>query len=163
VTDPTDLTEAQRHVAQLDYELTRQDALERLRFQAEFSQSAWKGLTLVNGGAIIALFTFIGNYHHGTDPTRIWAAFACFAGGLALNLASIMTGFLSQSYFMKSDVSALWNKQAEMHGYEPQHRETQGREFGMGNLWWRIAVGACSLSLAAFIVGSGLALAGVTI
>ena len=45
----------------MDYEASTAHASERLRFQQETAVAAIKSLTLVNGGAILALLTFIGN------------------------------------------------------------------------------------------------------
>jgi hypothetical protein len=162
-TAPTDQTVASRHIAALDFELAKLDVLERLKFQASFAQSAWQALTLVNGGAIVALFTFIGSAKPHLDQTRIWAGFVCFAVGLSFNILSILTGFLAQAWFMKATTSSAWNKQAEMHGYQPRYTAEVQRELGWGNIWEGLAICAAVVSLISFIVGSGFALAGVSL
>ena len=48
-------------IAKLDYEHFKADALGRFNSVDEFARGALRGLTLGNGGAIVALFTFIGN------------------------------------------------------------------------------------------------------
>jgi hypothetical protein len=160
---PTDPATAVRHIAQLDFELAKLDVLERLKFQAEFAQTAWKSLTLVNGGAIVALFTFIGNARPMLDQSRIWIGFVCFAVGLSTNIVSIMAGFLAQAFYMKTTTSAAWNKQAEMHGYAPQYADEQMREARIGDIWEVVAIAACVLSLVTFVIGAGFSLAGVSV
>jgi len=160
--EPTDEVVARRHAAALDYDLAKADILERLKFQASFADAAWRSLALVNGGAIVALFTFIGNARPKIDHSLIWAGFVCFAFGLALNIVSIMGGFLAQAFYMKATTSSAWNKQTEMHGYEPQYVELQQREQTAGDRWEIVAIAAAVLSLIAFIIGAACALGGVT-
>lgn len=159
---PTDPNLAARHIAALDFEFAKSDVMERLRFQADFAKVAWQSLSLVNGGAIVALFTFIGHAKPELNSqSHLWVGFVCFAVGLAINIASIVFGFMSQAYFMRGSVSATWNEQAKMHGHEPQHVEVGEREMMVGNRWHALALTACVLSLVAFIVGAAFSLAGV--
>src|SRR5438552_5652155 len=118
---PTDPGIAARHIAAMDFELAKADFLERLRFQADFAKVAWQSLSLVNGGAIVALFTFIGNARPALDQHLIWTGFGCFAFGLAINIASILFGFMSQAYFMRATAFGGWNEQAKMHGHPPRY------------------------------------------
>src|SRR3954471_9041 len=101
---PTDPNLAARHIAALDFEVAKADTLERLKFQADFAKVAWQSLSLVNGGAIVALFTFIGNAKPTLDQHLIWIGFECFAFGLAINIASVLCGFMSQAYFMRGTI-----------------------------------------------------------
>jgi hypothetical protein len=158
----TDELAASRSIAALDFELAKADLLERLKFQGTFSETAWRSLTLVNGGAIVALFTFIGNAKPSIEESLLWWGFGCFVLGLALNNLSIMGGFFAQAYFMKSSISDAWNKQAEMHGLAPQHATQYASEMRTGERWEVFAIGGCVLSLVAFIAGAALSLAAVT-
>jgi hypothetical protein len=160
---PTEQSTVVRHVAALDYELAKADVLERLKFQATFAEIAWRSLTLVNGGAIVALFTFIGNARPAIDHSLIWVGFGCFAAGLVSNILSIMAGFFAQAFYMKSTTSAAWNKQLEMHGYEPQYAEVQVGEQRAGDRWEWTAIITAVASLLAFVAGAACALQGVTV
>ena len=159
---PTDPHVAKREIAALDFEYAKTDAIERLKFQAQFAEVAWRSLALINGGAIVALFTFIGNAHPSIDYRMMWISFGFFAGGLVFNILSILTGFLAQAFYMKATMSGAWNEQMQMHGYEPLHRELQKTENRWGGRWEASAIVACLLSLAAFIGGAGFALQGVS-
>ncbi|MEA1015578.1 hypothetical protein [Sphingosinicella sp. LY1275] len=149
-------------IAKLDYELAKLDAAERLRFQGEFSQTMFRSLTLVNGGAIVALFTLVGAGAPGVNISALWLAFPAFATGLTFNLLSIAGAYFSQGWFMRSSISTTWNKQAEIHGLKGDYTELQQHEFAVGDRWQKGAAGAAIASLVAFIVGSALALAAVT-
>ena len=163
MTDPTDKDLAKRHAAALDYDLAKADVLERLKFQASFAETGWRSLTLVNGGAIVALFTFIGNAGPSVDESLIWTGFFFFVVGLGSNIVSILGGFLAQAFYMKATTSIAWNKQAEMHGYQPPFAKVQQDEERTGDRWEILAIAAAVLSLIAFVAGASCALAGVTV
>lgn len=158
---PTDPNTAARHIAALDFEFAKGDVMERLRFQAEFAKVVWQSLSLVNGGAIVALFTFIGNVQPLLNSHAMWAGFGCFVFGLAVNILSILLGFMSQASFMRATTSAAWNEQQKMHGYPPTHVDELNAEMKTGNRWHLAAIVSAVLSLIAFVAGSAFALVGV--
>lgn len=161
------LHEQNREIAKLDYENLKQESVDRLKFQIEYSQGIMRALMLVNGGAIVALFTFIGNI--GADgavtyqPVWIWRAFIAFSLGLTLSILSSFGAFFSQYWFALSTVSEMWMKQAEMVGNVPAAELLADRNklFIKGNRAVGLGILAAILSLVAFVVGSGLALKGV--
>lgn len=148
-----------REIARLDYEFFKGEISERLKFQVEFAHAVLRGLTLTNGGAIVALFTFIGNSGADFDRQLIWWAFGLFSLGLVLTLVSSTGAFFSQSFYMKSTVSQLWNAQVDMLGgkgefdYKTEYRKGEWSE--------AIGIAAGLLAIGLFIVGAGFALAGV--
>jgi hypothetical protein len=149
--------------ARLDYENLTADAADRLRLQGEMAQAIFRGLTLVNGGAIIALFTFIGNSESEFDATKIWWAFGCFVSGLALTLVALMAAFRSQSCYMKSsqyeasDNQRVWLNLPPRNASSPNHRT----EYRLGEIAEYVAMGAVGSAFMAFVIGSGFALTGV--
>lgn len=155
--------EQRRTEARLDYESLTADASERLKMQAEIAQAIFRGLTLVNGGAIIALFTFIGNSELTYDATNIWWAFGCFVLGLASTLVAIMAAFRSQSCYMKSSQYEAWDKQRLMLNLplrNPGPRDYLA-EYRSGEIAEYVAIGTVSIALIAFVIGSAFALTGV--
>jgi hypothetical protein len=158
---PTDVNLANRHIAALDFDLAKADVLERLKFQADFAKVAWQSLSLVNGGAIVALFTFIGNAKPTLNQHLIWIGFGCFAFGLAVNILSILLGFMSQGSYMRATALTGWNKQAEMHGYRPKYEDALQKEMKAGDKWHLAAIIACVSSLIAFVAGSAFSLSAV--
>src|SRR5690242_19738278 len=160
---PTEPNLAARHIAALDYDLAKADLLERLKFQASFAEIAWRSLTLVNGGAIVALLTFVGNAKPDVNANWLWDAFVAFCFGLAFCIASILTGFLAQAYFMKSTISNAWNFQAQMHGHQPRYTTEALGELCIGNIFEGIAVAAAVLSLVAFVIGAGFSVSAISV
>lgn len=109
---------------------------DRLKYAQDFAHAALRGLMIVNGGAIVALFTFIGETAAEFDRTLIWRAFFAFAMGLAFTLAATIAGYFSMG-----------------NAYQDRSR---------GANWWEnLGIGLVILAMAAFLLGSGFALAGV--
>lgn len=150
-----------------DRELARAEVLERIKIQASIADAALKSVILVNGGAIIALFTFIGNV--GTkgvirvETGALWTAFAIFIGGLVSALVAHLFAFLSQERFYRGSMMEIWRAQRVIHdGERPTgHTEDELREHGNGQACLMIGVVLAMLSIACFTVGSWFALSGV--
>ena len=148
-----------REIARLDYSAYLQESNDRLRFQTEFSHSALKSLTLVNGGGILALLTFIGNSNATFDPNPIWWAFASFAVGLTFTLAAHIGAYFSQAAFMNVTLHQMWDAQRAMLG-EPPKQEYHS-DFRAGNKILYSAIGCALASMAGFIAGAAFSLAGL--
>ncbi len=151
--------EAFRKIAEADYKAYLEEAGERLRFQTEFSQSALKNLTFVNGGAIIALFTFIGNDNAQFDANYLRWSFAAFLIGLFLSLFSYIGAYFSQGMFMHVTIIQAWNSQLRMHGFDEKYDFK--KEIKLGNVNLYLAIMLAVGSLIGFGVGSYCALEGV--
>ncbi|XUU61000.1 hypothetical protein ACRAQ6_01655 [Erythrobacter sp. HA6-11] len=74
----------------------------KIRHQAavEYAQSAVKSLILVNGGALIALLTFIGNSDVEAGPRGMFWSFVWLGLGLASALFALFPSYVSQSNYM---------------------------------------------------------------
>ena len=155
------LADINKEIAKLDYEALQADTAERVRIQTEFAHSVLRGLTLGNGGAIVALFTFIGNADAAAryDPPLIWWAFASYLIGLVATFAAAFGGFFAQAFYMDSSISESWTKQAEM--FETGQAWDHETPYKRGELSERLGIGAAVIGLLGFAVGSGFALAGV--
>ena len=148
-----------QEAARLDYEMFRQETSDRLKYQVDFAQSTIRGLTIVNGGALIALFTFIGNTGARFDPSPLWWAFALFGCGLAGTLGAAIAAGFSQGSFMIAKFRQALNAQAiavdsgETWDFETPYYRAQR---------WEIAgIAAAVIAFCCFIAGSGLALKAV--
>ncbi|HEY0148678.1 MAG TPA: hypothetical protein VGB70_06700 [Allosphingosinicella sp.] len=148
-------------IARLDYEALKAETSERMKIQADLAHSALRGLMLVNGGAIVALFTFIGNSNASFDRSLIWWAFGFFATGLILTLAANISGFLAQTHFFLQTNLQSWNAQLEMLGGEAKYEHIPFYKRGM--IYQRGGVASAVCALVAFIVGCGFALGGVLV
>lgn len=111
---------------------------DRLKYATDFAQAALRGLLTINGGAIIALFTFIG--HNGAVFSReaIWWAFTAFSLGLVSAVAAQMCGYLSHVY-------------SRIERFLPAGR------------WEYLGVGCALGSLGLFLLGSLAAIMGVLV
>ena len=97
----------------LDEELARSEVIERLKFQVAYSETVFRSLILVNGGAIVGLFTFIGNVSNENFIFRLnekilWFSFGGFCCGVFLALLSAFGAFFSQKFFYESAMNELW-------------------------------------------------------
>lgn len=75
--------------------------IERIRVQALLAEKLLAALMLVNGGAIIGLFTFIGSAgaQLSLNTVLIWWGFAAFIVGLLAALSAFVCAFLSQHHY----------------------------------------------------------------
>ncbi len=146
---------------QQDYDLAVQDVQSRLQYQVDFAQTSLRGLMLINGGAIVALFTFIGNTSAQYDGTWIWRAFGFFVAALAATVLAGMGGFVSQALYMHTSIVEMWNFQDRMHG-RPGERDLKRTHF-WGNVAEFGAIGVAFVALVLFIIGAWCALSGVLI
>ncbi len=140
---------------ELELESLRMETLERLRIQESLAQSCFRALVLVNGGAIIALFTLIGsNAGMGQAATGVslWVAFGAFAIGLTTTIGAIISGYFMQVQYTFVTTMQMWNKQCEIAG-EDQQNDFQ-KHLKRGAAWEYTAIALVVLSLVSFVVGS---------
>lgn len=162
------LSEAERAEIEFDLGVAREDVGERVRNQMHFADKGLAAMVLANGGALVALFTFIGNTVgkadaplHFTTPL-LWCAFAAFALGITLSLAAHIFAFSSQYQYYYQAANEMWRLQRSLrqghrdrdNTVEMKHNERGNRHFGRGMICIVVA-------LVCFISGSALALAGV--
>lgn len=152
--------ETKREIALQDYEHQTTEAMARLQYQVDYSKALLNGLTVGNGGAILALLTFIGNTGSKVDPATMQGAFAAYGGGLALVLVAYASGFFTQYFLYDASQSQAWNAQAEARGVTGQYDVAGPMKHGNLALWAGVA--AAIGSMACFIYGSLQALAALT-
>jgi hypothetical protein len=154
------MADESKEILTLEYEAQTAEAAERLRFATDFAQSGLKALFLANGGAMVALFTLIGN--HGAlkpDTTLIWWSFAAFVAGLVFALLSSLGAHISQNLYYILAQAIAWNARDQVHGGPAGH--DLERPYNLGTIAQRGATVAAIVSLAGFAAGAGLALAAV--
>lgn len=142
-----------------DAETFKADANTRLPLATQIALSALRGLMIINGGAIVALFTFIGNAPGSYDRAAIWWAFTWFASGLFLTMAANILGYFTQSWYFQSSTEQSWNAQARRHRRPaPYNAEWYNR---WGSRAEFVALVCVVLALISFGFGSWNAIAGV--
>ncbi len=158
-------------IATEDHAAARAEAAERLKFQMSIADAAMKALMLANGGAMVALFTFIGNLMAKASAAKLpfstqslWVAFACFVGGLVAALLCHIAAFVSQDRFYNQSVREAWRTQeAAVRSVRTSISKVEMRIYRQGTTAYLVGIGLAVVSLVAFAVGCGFALAGVLI
>jgi hypothetical protein len=147
-----------------DYEGYKQEASQRLQFQHDFAQSALKSGVLVNGGAIVALFTFLG-HNDQTVTGHLWWSFVCLVAGLAFALLAYAGAFLSQGYLMNLAEYRATGSRAGMGMLQPDPDQDENEKhydrWGGILVWTALALAI--LGILAFVAGAGFALAGLSV
>ena len=157
---PTD-QDLERQISRMDAEAKITHASERLKFQQQCALATIKSLTIVNGGAILSLLTFIGNNNAHYDVPALRQAFEGFGLGLVLALASYIAAYHSESWYMHSDTSDSWNYQDDMRQMPRRHHADANKERRRGWLLQIAAIGLVTGSLPMFIYGCFRALTGI--
>lgn len=114
---------------------------------------------IVNGGAVIALFTFMGSGKGQFDETKLWWAFSLFVIGLVLTLLATTLGFVAQGFYMNFSFTEAYRAQARMMGREPQPEDR--KLIKIGDIFEYSGVVAAFCSLASFGAGSACAIGAV--
>ena len=146
-----------KKVLELGYASFRDEAHERLRIQESLAQACFRSLVLVNGGAIIALFSLIGSnaaIARQVSGLQLWFAFAAFAAGLSATIIANLAGFFMQAHYGSATERRMWNKELELGGREPIYDADSC--LAAGDRWQRTGTWSIAISLALFGLGSSL-------
>lgn len=149
-----------RAIALQDYEQQTAEAMARLQYQVDYSKALLNGLTVGNGGAILALLTFIGNTGSKVDPASMQSAFGLYGAGLAFVLVAYAAGFFTQYFFYDASQNQAWNAQAAALGTKSNYDFV--RSMKRGNVSLAVGVVAAIASLASFVTASSLAIRALT-
>lgn len=149
-----------RQEAQQDYAFTREDAAERVRIQASLADRALQALLISNGGALIALFSFVaGSASLKLTATGLRWTFALFVCGLFLGLVAHLLAFMSQDRFMHSSFEQMQRFQRIMHSGEWEEiTQAELNPFRHGAICYYFGLGLAMLSMISFAAGCGTAL-----
>jgi hypothetical protein len=137
----------------------RIDVRKRLSHSVAFARDGLRGLLIINGGAVVGLFTFLGSIAGKGDALafsfgRLWVAFGLFAGGTGLAVAATVLAYLSQDWFYMFQDRLLWNG-SRPDDVDPANTRTPLKS---GEAARALGIVAAVLSLLAFGVGSATAL-----
>lgn len=145
------------------------DAADRVKIQAAIAQDGLKALLLANGGAMIALFTFVGNVLARSPAVHFYfpllrAAFSLFALGFTLTLAANVIAFLSQDRFYSVSIAEAHRLEKSLRDDEPLLDQSAAiRGMVQGQRFYLIGLALAALAIIAFGVGCWLALQGVLV
>ena len=137
----------------------------RLNSQTQLAILALQSLILINGGALVALFSLIaqgGNtpFIRHIYPPTLWISFAMFALGISAALIAVFLGYWSQNEInMTEQVFADRDRNALLgHAPDPQDQPMADKMLKRANLVFDLAFCVAGLSLILFISGSCFAL-----
>jgi hypothetical protein len=129
------------------------DASLRLRYAHEFSVEGFKTLTLINGGAIIALLTYAGHSAGTEVANKLAGAFLAYTCGLVAAVLAYLGAYESQSSLMNHDVLEAYR----LLGLQAKGAEDPEGYARRGMIKVYLAMAISVLSLIGFVVGSSLA------
>ena len=150
---------ASREMSRIDVETSMQRAADRIKFQQEIGVAGNRSIMLANGGAIVALLTFIGNSDAVYQAYDLKTAFICFGLGITSALLSFIASYVGQEWLSNFDTTNAWNHQLDYLGQKRTHDPTKERNMG-----WGLMVAASTFSLSgvsAFAIGAWFALNGI--
>lgn len=155
-------------LARMNYQVQLADAADRVRIQATLADRALQSIMLANGGALVALFTFVGNVGQkggggiAFDPAGLKAAFLCFAIGLFLGLLTHLAAFISQDRFYQASMSEAFRNQRIMStGQQDTDQVAMIRFMNHGIFVYIAGLGLFVVGVGLFIAGSWFALSAV--
>lgn len=161
---------AVRKVAEQDYAAARAEATDRIKNQMSIADATMKALLLANGGAMVALFTFVGNLIAKSsakplfDAYALWTAFACFVAGLVAALLTHAFAFISQERFYHQSMHEVWRNQTMLlTGEAIDLTDPELRAVRFGQVAYSVAFVLAVASMICFAVGCASALRGVLI
>lgn len=137
----------------------------RLGFQHELSQSLFRSLVLINGGAVIGLLTFIGNSMANIEPVAMKEAFWAFGGSLTMVFFAYLFSYYSQAFFMNGTAFAARRLNDGFINGVPDPKWELSEESQRRNGTWAFRAASILLliSLWAFIHGANSALNSITL
>jgi len=134
----------------------------RQRNQEQLALAAFRGLTIVNGGAIVALFTFIGNDSQVFDAHMAWWGFSFFVAGIALVLAATLLAYFAEGYYADLQFQQVWWAHAVLNDRDPSYSEEKGKRVRrIGDILNYSSLCFAVLSLLSFVAGAACVLSGV--
>lgn len=138
-------------------EQQHREALQRLSHTVSLAQAGLHASVLINGGALIGLFTLIAPQRD--IAADLWPAGLAFSVALALTIVGWLAATFSQDQFQIASTFEAFNAEAVALGREPKRDRKAAMR--LGNRAIKTAYASVTLSTAAFITGALLTLAGL--
>ncbi len=139
------------------------DAAERVKIQAAIADRALQSLMLANGGAMVALFSFVGSEHAiRFDAVGLKLAFVIFAIGIGMTLAAHVLAFVSQDRFYLASMLEVKRAKAIIADGTPNPDQTEALRAQMqGQISYIIGLLVAAAATGCFIGGCWFALRAV--
>ena len=131
-------------------------AHDRSRFVIDFALLGLRSLVLVNGGAIVAMLTYLGHYQVVSLHTSLWVGFTLLLLGLGVALVTNALAYISQQHFTLHEhhsADQLYFNASESHDQEAESRGLSARHFAIGKRFQYPAIVAAFVSFGFFALG----------
>ena len=115
----------------------------------EHARGGLNALILINGGALVGLFTLIAPQRD--LAAKLWPSGLAFSAALFFTMLAWLFTTISQDQFQLCCTARAWNAEKEAEGNEPDEDET--RPMKWGNRFMCTAYGSVVLSIVAFVIG----------
>jgi hypothetical protein len=133
----------------------------RLGARLTLAHSAIKSLLYTNGGAIIALLTFLGNGEKFHDPALIKISIYCFVAGLFIGLFTHFGAFHSQDSFISASELRIAILRSDETSDISGLANSVERSVAGGKKFIALAVFSANMSLLLFLAGAICAANGI--
>ena len=130
------------------------EALARLQHTITYAQGGLNASVLINGGALIGLFTMVAP--KADMAAKLIPAGACFSFALVLTMIGWICATVSQDHFQISCNKRSWSEEAKAFGIDQQFDDLASTLSGTRFMYAGYA--AVFLSILAFVAGSMLVL-----
>ena len=130
------------------------EGLLRLEHTMEHARGGLNALILINGGALVGLFTLIAPQRD--LATKLWSSGLSFSAALFCTMVAWLFTTMSQDQFQLCCTARAWNAEYEAEGLG--HREDEASPLKWGNRFMYTSYGFVVLSMIGFIIGSLCAL-----
>jgi hypothetical protein len=158
--DEPPLAKMQGDLLRIRYETHLRGAVEGSRAVIEFALLGLRGLTIINGGALIGLVTFLGHYEeYPVAAGWLMWAYVFFVIGLCASFAAILCSYLSQTYFSWFELANSERDAQEIAGIdstEKRKKASEDHKLGMIARGWAIFSAVASIVM--FAAGAFTAL-----
>lgn len=154
-----------RELAKIRYDRALANAGERSRGVFDFALMGLRSLIIVNGGALIGLFTFLGNFAHSArtaSTPQLYLASLSFVLGLVFALVAVLFAYLAQSRFVWAEAV-----EAEREGLRPLGEDSNEKysevvtDHSAGGRRQAVAITFAVSSVIFFLIGAVLSVVAV--
>jgi hypothetical protein len=162
----TDHAEFRRDLDKMRAEHFYKASLERSKLVIDFALLGIRSLIIVNGGALVALLTFLGHYENTAIQNDLWLAFGYWSAGLACALATIVFAYITQQTLTYSEHAGaqfiFFNVYRGMERAEKEQRREHEHYHELGGVLQIAGIQSALVSFAMFVVGCFEAMSALT-
>lgn len=150
--------------AKIRYEATLTSTYERSKSVMDFALLGLRSLIFVNGGALVGLVTFIGNFGAAEDNSGVILGFTLFVFGLFFAFLAVLLSYLAQQHFFWSEAHECDREAREMFGLDATEVRTElVGEWKVGTRYQSSAIVMALLSAIVFVIGALTALQNILV